>query len=79
MKTKIKVTEVTVEVEPTLKVYQVELTKDNGTWLESFGTMTLLLAFLRGLRVATTMGAANSMTMDDHWEFDEHSRINMLP
>lgn len=48
----ILIKEIGVETDPRTTVYQVEIFDDKGSWHETFNTLDLLVAFLRGIRVA---------------------------
>lgn len=80
-KQKIKITKVPVDTDPRTEVYQVEIVEappGNGSWMETFNTLELLNAFLRGLRVATTM-LGGTFSMESCWEFEADSCIDRLP
>lgn len=44
--------------EVVIPIYEVELTKQNGTWTEVFGSLLELETFLLGVRAGAEMGGA---------------------
>ena len=74
----IVVSKVNVDTDPSTHVFQVEIFDKNGTWHETFNTEELVRAFLRGMRVATTM-VLLTYNMEQHWKFDPESAIDQMP
>ena len=74
----ITVKEISVEADPPITVYNVEIVNSTGVWCETLGSREHLTWFLRGLRVATSM-AGNTLLMSAVWKFGEDSIIDYWP
>ncbi len=54
-KGKIEIEFLEVPTDPPVKIYHVEIHDDTGSWNETFGSLELLNAFLRGLSAGASM------------------------